>query len=1333
LLYYYLEKMIKSEPDTKKRQELKIKQQFKMPDSKRMTFYDIWTEFYAVYKEDIVRYCIKPEHKLRESLFTKLKHTGDYPNADAFEKVFPNVQSLIVNFVDTEGIATLKNISNIGEGIAWRELYSSCDYFREKNRAYYYILLTNKLGQPDLQKEFFGITWDLVLDFEPDSSLPNGLLYDYKVQNPDKPPRTYVLNTLGHNPKVSYSSVPHWLQLNGDIDDPIAKPQEDKTLARRHIQTRLRGFIDAFLKEYNKPAIVIVANCAAFPISTIEILSIINSVYDGEGICFKLLSDNRFFSNSDVAKFDDILRYDLSVKDFLVNVKEVFAGPRKSPLLERKMPDNKILPEVLYQEVLDYVEPVFIGIENIGDENPDDTIFNFYTGRCAITWKMLKNNVDVIRHDQPMILRNLREWLSQTARPIKRLAYMAGAGGSTFMRRIAYELHRDYPTVIVNNYLQDDTAKSISKIYEICKNTMQVLIDCNNIVEADAKRLHEDLQSENIPFVVVFITRRNSSGGTADLTLGRFNINDCEEIEQRLLPYIENNDKGKKCRENLRHCIEKGENDEEHVPFVLSMYAFDENFKGIQPFVLHTLEYINGLKESDKYQDILFVLVLADWANARVDESYFDTAYSSGQSRLMKAPDHPLETLISHEEFRDKNIRGRFRIRYNLYTEYLLRYFSGRKDRISFVEIKDRIISFIRRSRPNKYRTANKAVVDLLCQLFISRSNYITDDNTNDEKYLLKAYSPLIAKMVSESRRYLKDAYNPVESEVALIFKELCVQYQDEPHFFAHLARFYFYTAKDFELGFEAIDRAIEISDDQNEFVDASLYHMKGMGFKIYVTDRLMGELNTIKNNKRKLDEEALRSELSGKISDILQYSEQAFRFFEKSHDGDPNSIYSAYAEARFRIYLQRYLFNNIYAFSAEHDWPAFIDTSISLRNIEALAGNIDECEHLLVINYGSSEYNAMQDDVNALQADYEILKADNEETIALCKQYLENQGISDKAPYRRILARALMKGLNKNYNGAEQQSELRNIISLMEENIALNPGDGANVRIWFEAVRHLEVEDSSEVLTSALQKLNLLIEGGKAPAEAYFYRYIVKFIYNFETGAIDSDISRNELSQCLADLKKIALRSNIRKRTIPLEWLGRYGKGLRRLIPSKEFGLIDEKYKVDSLELLQGRLPSRQAFERNQKNAYLRYRGNEVFFSPLQISGKITARNENAHIDFGMGFSYDGLRSYHDSIQISKAIRKEDITGNIVYKIDDVCNVEVTGHNTAYVQAVIVGSGGERVQIHKTKLKYVECEDGEWPATNNILLVRLDGQTNHNGETIWNASTTSPYIVNRK
>ena len=114
-------------------------------------------------------------------------------------------------------------------------------------------------------------------------------------------PHVEVLPTLDANPTVAYSQLPYWVQMNGNNDDRAAQPQEDLPLYRRVIRQRLMPFLQAFLREYARPLVVILLNCSTYPYSVFETMQCLDIVYDGQNLDFHILSGNEFANKGEDA------------------------------------------------------------------------------------------------------------------------------------------------------------------------------------------------------------------------------------------------------------------------------------------------------------------------------------------------------------------------------------------------------------------------------------------------------------------------------------------------------------------------------------------------------------------------------------------------------------------------------------------------------------------------------------------------------------------------------------------------------------------------------------------------------------------------------------------------------------------------------------------------------------------------------------------------------------------------------------------------------------------------------------------------------------------------
>ena len=1338
LLYNYYLMRIHSTKTTQERQFFTDACQFKKTLDNRTlnkTFHDLWTELCGYIGLQLSSHGLYTNSKiddfmLREELSNGSKHSGEYPKPTAFQSIFPDVRTLMLYYVDPQGAYDLESIADVGAVGAWQDLYASADYFRSQGSSYTYILLTDTLIDIKRQSELFRIPWSLVIDLNESSSQTDGLLYDYIRCKSSRQPIIHRIDHKISEKEIRYSSTVNWLQVNGDINDPNDEPMDDKTLARRKIQRYFHGFLELFHERYPNPIVVIIGDCIKYSISVQKILDELNSVYDGSDVFFKALSGCANITLQ-TDYYDHFVRYDFSMQDFIMGIMEDVSVSANTVVCSHAMPGaqgaDKNLPDDLYDEIRDCLEPVYIGIEDQESAMTsfDDPI-NFYLGKQTITWSMLKNGVDLIRNTMQTTIQFLRGKLDGKGHNFLQLAYQPGQGGSTFLRRIAFEMHMEYPTILITRYIANITISAIRKIYDKCRTDLLILIDCNNVQIDNAKLLWKEIRNENIPTTVVYLFRSNSLGIQSDLTrlerLGKRN-GECTRMKELLDPLIKSDtSEGKACLNNLEKCLAKSEYDEEHTPFILSMYAFDHEFKGIQPYVSHTLQEIAGRPDEETCLSILFVLALSDWAGVSVDANYFNVAFVNNQSKIMRRSDYILSPIITYKEKPEISVRLNYSIRYSLFTEYLLRIFSGQTDYILFSGLKDRIIKFINDSRRDSYQIQNRSIVDLMNQLFISR-----DWSTSDKA----EYSPLIERLVKENRQYQTGNYDSTQDIVIAIFSALSTRYPEEPHFLAHLARYYFYTARDFLHGLEAINNAIEVSQNlpgNNGKANASLYHMKGVGYRVHIKNTLLVELKDELQRKIRTNEVQWNNTVQQIISQILDCSNSAFSCFDDARQNGDASLFSAMAECRLRIQLQNGFYNKLKTYATENRVVPFIPLKYSVENMNVIRDNLDECLRNREIA-GSTLSDRELDSIRNLEKDVEFLNENNEEILAYCQQCIGDSGIKDKAPFRQMIARIYWDSLDGKFIGDKRQKTVAEIVSLMEENIFAHPGNGKYVRFWFNAIRNLDTETPGTILESAQEKLDGWINGGKAPAEAYFYRFVVRFIKDFESGAIDAKTSFDALSQCLADLKIAAAR--VEYKTNVLFWLGGSGVGLQRLIYVKEFNALERSKQKDSLQKFVGKLPDQQTFETNARNAYLYYKRNPVFFRPMAISGRISVENARAFVEFGLGFSYDGLRSYHDSIELITGMKLHEEEHEHVYVENERCNVQVTGHNMTWVDCVIIGTT-QQVIINKAgfELSKYDPEQGDWPEDNAIIYVRLNRLRTYNSLPTWQAVCSSPLLM---
>lgn len=456
-------------------------------------------------------------------------------------------------------------------------------------------------------------------------------------------------------------------------------------------------------------------------------------------------------------------------------------------------------------------EVVYVGVDRQEEYDATKTSRNyFYRGDIPISWYGLNHNFDVVRKIKTSIIDKIKTDMQDRGRLLKRVCYEPGVGGTTLMRRIAWELREQYPTMILQKY-NEQTAKNIQKVYDITHNQILIMVDNNDVELEEAKNLQVELKKMGFSFVICYFERKlkgmHSESGAIYDVVQSLNRVEALEMKNKLQYYIEE----QAIEDRLNSIIESMEK-EEKTPFIMAMYTFNENFAGIKPYIYNYLEHMNP-----QIRKMIFAVSLADYGNTAIDVQFFMDLFQDDTIEDFIVESMPgVNELVKIEK---KNGKDQIRIRYHLFANEILRQMSLGKDakEISFLNLVDDILVFIEDSRNGKI-TINQNTLSLMRSLFITRNADVDAEKP--------VFSPLIEKLKDEHKVVSDGKYDDTNDAIISIFNKLVETYPEEPHFTAHLARFYFYIDKNYDKGFANIDAAIALSESTYGYVDPLLYHI---------------------------------------------------------------------------------------------------------------------------------------------------------------------------------------------------------------------------------------------------------------------------------------------------------------------------------------------------------------------------------------------------------------------------------------------------------------------------------------------------------------------------
>lgn len=1274
---------------------------------------------------------------VRERMTNLPKHHGTLANPGDwldFVDVYDELRRLIGNFVVSERTAPLEILhpkTGDSEQEEWNYLFDAARAFH-KESGYKYILITDR-PQCKNRLDLFKIPWSVILDFDVETDQPDGLYYEFQHTQTDMLVERYSMTD-----RVKSSlSVLHWVNIA--IKDDNGERYADRPLALK-TSKKLRIFLESYHRKHAEPVVVVVSmNDESYSKTLKSAANVIYEIYENESAPNE--SDVKFLllQNSSVGL---ILEDNRLLQTFNLGVRQLISGVRKEIVDKPTFNGRYMVPANLkdgsssvemdkeqYLRLRQYVDLVFLGVEQEESEDARFIPEDFYRGYSYVTWKMIaQGGIAVIPEYFESWKKNLEEYCSKSGTPRLRLNYRRGMGGTTCLRMLAFSMHEKYPTIIVHTYAQGSTADEIAKLYALCNKPLLIFVDTNQLYYEEVRKLRDELKIRTFSFIMVWLIGYANHPPRGELQpLNSFAENDRVSMLEKLRHYARSPQEiARLDTQSLENFVL--ENRDDLSPFLLSMYVFEEDFPGIDKYVENTLKFpsLGGAERNQIpiLEDILFAIALSGWAGFPVDEQSFVGWEKPLLIQRLKQGDSPLSPLIFYKK---NNNRGFFKIRHYQFSVCILRYFSSSKGkRIQFTGLTDRIVQFIKDTRGDMSRLENEETIRLLRRLFINR-DWDSSNTTAGSEFNRRVYSEVICKMIEDHKaerrlNNTKDAYDPETDGILRIFRALTKYYPDEMHFRAHLARYYFYTARNYESGLREIDKALAIVEDNPERnpTDVALaYHIKGMGYRARIYNNYIREIRKLLDRLSKNDISRADAEVQIKLNleEMRQDAQRADENFKRSEEyGGDNAVFALISICQLHIEIQK-LYVDVIKKSAQYDLAKLVEDEDSVKNVDLLQNENDELQacfdffdeeiELSGQGNGASKSKKNKTLVQDINTDVIALTQLDEDVIRYCQQCLSNHMIPEKAHYRHLIAQIQFNKIRDRITTEESQQKLQEIIDLYENNIMEKPYSGTDIRNWFNAVRRLSCDHNMalEILESCREKLDRWIDGGNASRDAYLYRYIVRFLMDYENGSLNSSESRRSLQQMQEDVKIQA--ETLPTKTTVVFWIGYEGYGLNRLISNADFYNPPLSQNIEVLQPMEGKLPERSKFTEN--TAYIDFCGHNVFFRPIAVRGTVTAANSGAFITCGIGFSYDGLRSYHDSIKLitKQLIKREHSPGERV-------TVRVYKHNATWVECLIDGED-QPVIIGKDALPAAfDPKIGKWPEKGESLKVVLIERRNY-------------------
>ncbi len=801
---------------------------------------------------------------------------------------------------------------------------------------------------------------------------------------------------------------------------------------------------------------------------------------------------------------------------------------------------------------------------DVGLSTDEQTDGDSYLKGATVSWHDLNvGAVDADRDVTAELEQRIRKAIEARATRRMNLWHLPGAGGTTVARRISWNMHRTFPTVIAREIHPQQTTERLRHLFGETRLPILVVIDLPSVTKEDVDRLYDELRRSHTHAVLFSIERRFDSvvgPGThyLDAMLTTREAFGLSGILSARVP---------ERRAALEALIDEPDR-RKRSPFYFGLTAYDRDFQGLESYVEARLSQAS----MPVRRTVLFIAFAYYYGQISLPLQAFGPILGVPPARLITMskviPDYVRELLIEADDA--------IRPAHHLIAEEILHHELGKssKDwrnwRVGLADLSTEFIDILAELPHRSSGTMSEVL----------RSVLIERNSTGSSSGLWGTeFSALLEDVPSVDGR-------------RRVLEHLTESFPEEPHFWAHLGRFYSRVDRDHKRAHSAHETALKLLPH-----DPLLHHMTGMGWRA----ELYGMLDSV------------GSDFGGELeARMLELASHASREFECSRSLDRRSEYSYISQVQM---ILRVVGTASSARGNRHEVMRFL----TLPGNDHYRELVDQAQNLLsdlALMKGSEVPSQLQVRV---QADLEELHGDHSEAIQRLTNVLDRRE-SYLPPIRRAIIRAYAARREDDWNRLTDR-ELARVVELAKDNILEEPASDHNLRLWLRSVRTenaLSVDSVAEHLSyKRLQNPSL---------DTTYYLYIMKFL-QLESG--DLAVGR-EVSELIEECSRLA--QDLSRTTTSFEWWGK-DTGLAALVHYSTLGRWDENKRfwanTDHLWETRGRI----AQIRHQGSGEIELpSGLRAFFVPSSGAapgGYIAGQDIGREVEFYLGFSYDGLRAW--------------------------------------------------------------------------------------------------------
>ena len=1036
---------------------------------------------------------------------------------------------------------------------SWGQMYRACDGF-DPRRVYIAVLDRESSADTRDWTAMASIHWNVIVDFDTGTDTDGNHAV---AEGPLGERQALRLSALDESPAITRRST-LWMAAAGLDSRPTTSPSANwRDWSRSKVPQLQRTMNElAGITEPAPVTLVVFGGGSRYVSTTCEIVD--RAFTDRVEYVF---ATPDLESYRDIADDFEASSVAITLSDICQGLREIQqdSGSPKETLFPRLEAGTVPVEPDRARWMEEQLELVHWDIGSVIDDQADEE--SFLKG-ATVSWNDLNGRVDADRDITPKIERRIRQELNERATRRVNLWHRPGAGATTVARRVAWNIHRDFPTVVALDIQHQETAERIQHLFTITRLPILVVIDLPGVNKEVVDRFYDVLRSSHVYAVLFNVERRFSIRSDADIDYLDAMLTTGESYRLARVLTVRVPDR--------RPAIEKliSEPDRrKRSPFYFGLTAYGRNFQGLESYVDTRLS-----RASDPIGDAVLLMAFAYYyGQVPLSLQTFVPLFNiSAAERITMSgviPDYMRELLVEEDN-------GGVRPAHHLIAEEILQQELGRTsgDRRNWrVGLADLAVKFIDLLADLPHR-GRGVVSDILRAVLIERGSAESSEGPGE------TFS-----------RFLTDV--PSVEGRQRVLEHLTHAFPDEPHFWAHLGRFYSRVVRDHPKAHVAHQTALGLLPD-----DSLLRHMAGMGWRAELDD-LLGSIgaDSFRENEPK----------------IIEIVNEATREFEAARDLDRRSEYNYISQVQM---IQRVV-GTVSSIKGYQYKPMQFLTRPGNDFYREL---IDQAQNLLSdleLIKGDETPSQLQESV---QAGLERLHGNHSEAIQLLTNALDRRE-SYKPPLRRAIIRAYEARHQGDWSKLTAR-DLARVVELARGNIEEEPDSDYNLRLWLRAVRtenSLSVDRVAERLAyKRLQNPSL---------DTTYYLYIMKFL-QLQSG--NSSVA-SELPNLIENCSQLA--RGLSRTTTSFEWLGKEA-GLAALVHVSTLDAWDAKKSfwtnTEQLRVVRGHI----ARIRNQGSGEIELpSGLQAFFVPSRgaVSGGYITQDIGREVEFFLGFSYDGLRAW--------------------------------------------------------------------------------------------------------